>query len=268
MFIKIKRRIKNKFSQKPIPNACRDVTVLPDDVFLVSYPKSGNTWLRFIIANLIHIDHTTVSFSNIERLVPDIYKNRDQDLLQLSSPRILKSHECFDYRYPKVIYIVRDPRDVAVSYYYYLIKVQKITEDYPLDSWIEPFVEGKFNSWFGSWSENVESWLSTENNNKNLLLIRYEDMLSNSFREVSKIASFLNFNTNDENISRAINLSSARKMQKLEKQTEWQPSQNSRKDKTFIRAARSGSWKTDLSEYAVKEIENNWQSLMKKLKYL
>ena len=268
MIANIGQRIKNRLFRKSIPNACRNVTVLPDDIFLVSYPKSGNTWLRFIIANLLYSNRIAVSFSNIGILIPDIYKYRDQDLLQLPTPRILKSHECFDTKYPKVIYIVRDPRDVAVSYYHYLIKIQEIAEDYPINSWIKSFVKGTFIPQFGTWSQNVESWLFTNKNTQNLLLIRYEDLLNNSFKEVSKIAAFLSLNVSEEQIAKAIALSSADNMRRSEKQSGWQPNQNSRKDKAFVRAAKSGNWKTDLSEYAVKEIECNWGSLMQKLNYL
>src|ERR1017187_7417206 len=92
----------------------REVTIFPDDVFLTSYPRSGNTWTRFLVGNLIYQD-LGVSFLNVERLVPDMYKTADWVMRRLPRPRVLKSHECFDPRYPKVIYIVRDPRDVAVS---------------------------------------------------------------------------------------------------------------------------------------------------------
>src|ERR671925_279845 len=97
-------------------NAGRNLTVFPDDVFLVSYPRSGNTWTRFLIANLIYPSEP-VNFANIESRVPEIYLWRDRDLRKLSRPRILKSHEYFDPRYKKTIYIARDPRDVAVSVY-------------------------------------------------------------------------------------------------------------------------------------------------------
>ena len=92
----------------------RSITVFPDDIFLVSYPKSGNTWMRFLIGNLLHQDEP-ITFSNIELKVPDIYQNSNRKLLQISPPRILKSHEYFDPRYKKTICIVRDTRDIAVS---------------------------------------------------------------------------------------------------------------------------------------------------------
>src|SRR5581483_9049836 len=96
--------------------AGRGVTVLPDDVFIVSYLRSGSTWSRFLLGNLVHENHT-VTFANLDRFVPSIVAVPDHRLRKL--PRVIKSHECFDPRYPRVIYMVRDPRDVAVSFYHY-----------------------------------------------------------------------------------------------------------------------------------------------------
>src|SRR5881397_1861057 len=93
--------------------AGRRLTVFPDDVFIVSYPRSGNTWTRFLVGNLVYQDEP-VTFANIESRIPEIYLFPDRVLRSLPRPRMLKSHECFDPRYQRVIYIVRDPRDVVV----------------------------------------------------------------------------------------------------------------------------------------------------------
>ena len=81
--------------------AARDLTVLPTDVFLVSYPRSGNTWLRFLLANALRPEQAT--FTTVGEVVPDIYDETDRELLRRPSPRILKSHEPFDPRYPRVV---------------------------------------------------------------------------------------------------------------------------------------------------------------------
>ncbi len=78
----------------------RDITIFPDDVFLTSYPRSGNTWTRFLVGNLLHQEEE-VTFLSVERLVPDMYKHSDRVLRTLPRPRIMKSHECFDPRYRK-----------------------------------------------------------------------------------------------------------------------------------------------------------------------
>lgn len=72
----------------------RAVTVFPDDVFLCSYPKSGNTWAKFLIANLLWKEES-ITFANIEQKIPAIYY-AERKLLKVPRPRILKSHECFD----------------------------------------------------------------------------------------------------------------------------------------------------------------------------
>jgi hypothetical protein len=94
---------------------------LEDAVFLVSFPKSGNTWSRFLIGNLTHPEEP-VTFANVDRIVPDIYGTAANDIRAMPPPRVFKSHEAFDPRYRRVIYIVRDPRDVAVSSYHFARK--------------------------------------------------------------------------------------------------------------------------------------------------
>jgi len=96
--------------------AARGLTVYPDDTFLVSFPRSGNTWTRFLVCNLINPDDP-VNFAQLESRIPEIYDVTDRALRAFPRPRIIKSHECFDPRYKKIVYIVRDPRDVLISYY-------------------------------------------------------------------------------------------------------------------------------------------------------
>src|SRR5437763_6232361 len=129
--------------------AGRRLTVFPDDIFIVSYTRSGNTWTRFPIGNLVYHDDP-VTFANVEARIPEIYLFPDRILRSLSRPRILKSHECFDPRYKRTIYVVRDPRDVAVSLYYYSMKRKTIPQGYALDEFIPKFVAGEFFDYSGS----------------------------------------------------------------------------------------------------------------------
>src|SRR5262250_992999 len=155
--------------------AGRGVSVLPDDVFLVSYPRSGNTWTRFLLGNLIN-SNEPVTFSNIEQRIPEIYFNPDRDLRKLPRPRMIKSHECFQPHYPRVIYVVRDPRDVAISFYHHNVKARNIPDDYRLDDFVPRFMAGEFDRKFGTWHDNVLSWITLRGKSPNFLMLRYEDM--------------------------------------------------------------------------------------------
>src|ERR1700751_2437293 len=163
-----------------------NLTVFPDDVFLTSYPRSGNTWARFLIGNLIYQDEP-VTFANIESRVPEIYFNSDHSLRSLPRPRILKSHECFEPLYPRVIYIVRDPRDVAVSFYHHNVKAGNVPDDCPMEAFVWRFVAGEFDRKWGSWYDNVLSWLSLRENHTTFLFLRYESMKADALQELLRV---------------------------------------------------------------------------------
>jgi sulfotransferase family protein len=241
--------------------------ILPDDIFLVSFPKSGNTWTRFLLANLKSPDEMA-TFANIDRLIPDPTGTTKRDFDRMPRPRIIKSHECFDPRYPKVIYIVRDPRDVVLSQYHYHRKIRKIEDDSPIETFVTRFLAGETCP-HGSWGQNVATWLYTSEGSPRFLLLRYEDLVENTAREVAKVVDFLQLPAGPAQIAQAVERSSADRMRKMEKgQTrEHGLMRGSRKDIGFVRAARSGGWRSDLPESQVSRIEDAWGALMQHLGY-
>ncbi len=247
----------------------RNFAVYPDDSFVVSYPRSGNTWTRFLIANLIYPEKN-VGFTNIEKLIPDTSSQSNRALKATPRPRIIKSHEYFDHRYRKVIYIVRDPRDVALSYYDFQRKYMQIDDGYPLEQYVEDFVAGRLISidW-GTWAENVASWIYTRGKNKNFLLLRYEDMMKDTAQELTRIAQFFGIEPEPTRLQQAIERSSADRMRELEKLEahQWIATKNRRKDIPFVRVAKAGGWRTSLPVKSVEQIENAWGDLMTTLGY-
>src|SRR5271166_567305 len=129
----------------------RDLVVLPDDIFLVSYPKSVNTWTRFLVANLLYPEKHP-DFSNINELIPDPEALSQRHLLSMPRPRALKSHQYFDPRYQKIVYVVRDPRDVALSQYHFHRKRRLVEDKYPVERFVTRFIAGE-TSIYGSWAE-------------------------------------------------------------------------------------------------------------------
>jgi Sulfotransferase domain len=252
-----------------LDQAGRNFAVFPDDTLVVSYPRSGNTWTRFLIANLVHPEKT-ITFANIESLIPDTSSISSRALKRISRPRIIKSHDYFDHRYPKVIYIVRDPRDVALSYYDFQRKYRHIEDKHPLERYVDDFVNGRLisASW-GTWAENVGSWMAARGHTENFLLLRFEDMLEDTQRELVRVAQFLNLAVTSETLERAIVNSAADRMRQMEKQEEgqWVATKKHRKDIPFVRVAKSGGWKTNLPAPCVMQIEAAWGELMSSLGY-
>jgi hypothetical protein len=249
------------------------LTVFPDDTFIVSYPKSGNTWTRFLVGNLMYPDG--VDFSNINRLVPDPGDLSKRYLKGLRRPRILKTHFPFDPRYKKVICVVRDPRDVVLSEYHFDIKRKVIDEDFPIERFVSRFVAGEVNHDAGSWGENVGSWVAARQNGKkfqsgqNFLLVRYEDMVDDPKSELGRIARFLGIDPKAERLAKAVERSSADRMRKLEKLQGhlWSSTKDTRQDRPFVRAAKAGGWRTGLPTSCIREIESAWGRLMRELGY-
>jgi len=248
--------------------AARGLTVYPDDTFLVSFPRSGNTWTRFLVCNLINPDDP-VNFAQLESRIPEIYDVTDRALRAFPRPRIIKSHESFDPRYKKTIYIVRDPRDVLISYYEFQLKRRVITEECSLEEFVPRFMESEFEPKTGSWRDHVVSWIATRGGQSNFLLLRYEDMLANTQQESTKIASFLGLDPNPERIERAVALSSVDRMRALEKEQsgQWKETKKTRQDKPFVGKAAAGGWKSALPEHCVAQIETAWGDVMRSVGY-
>jgi hypothetical protein len=246
--------------------AGRNLKVFPDDTFIASYPRSGNTWTRFLIANLIHPERP-VTFANIETVIPDATALSSRQLKRVPRPRLIKTHEYFEPRYRRVIYLVRDPRDVALSLYNFRRKYRSVDDSYPIERYVaERFLPGDLDV---SWGEHVGSWLGTRMNQPGFLLVRYEDLLLDPPRELCRLASFLGIVASTETVSRAIEKSSANRLRQLEKveHEAWVTTKGKRADVPFIAEAVAGVWKRKLPESSVTLIESAWGHLMDILGY-
>ena len=255
---------KRAFGLKP-PG--RNLTVFPDDTFLVSYPKSGNTWARFLIANLLR-PQEKVGFSNIHAIVPGIDVVPHREMLRMPRPRIIKSHQYFDLRYRRVIYIVRDPRDVALSEYHAQRKSKRISDDSPIEEFVRRFVAGESCD-YGSWGEHAASWLATRYGQAGFLLVRYEDMIEDTARELARMADFLGLDANAELMEQAVSRSRADNMRKLEKSQAalFNATKDTRQDILFVRSAKAGGWRSELPENSILQIEQAWGHVIRWLGY-
>jgi len=100
-------------------------------------------------------------------------------------------------------------------------------------------------------------------------LLRYEDLVADPRRELARVATFLNIPPDADRIAKAVERSAADNMRKLEKAQSDKSSltKDSRKDLSFVRAAKSGGWRSDLPEQFVAQIEAKWGHIMTFLNY-
>ncbi len=234
--------------------------VRPTDIFLVSYPKSGNTWLRFIMAHMITGSTRQLSFEEVEKDVPDVYVSKDW-IDEMPSPRFIKTHDALLSYFPKTIYIVRDYRDVLVSYYHYKIALKEF--------------EGGFSSFirsreitepFGSWKEHVSKALQFSKDNSNrILFLRYEDMKINFEQTAYQLSAFTGLKK--FKINRIKELTCFENLQQNE--TENGSEFRNRSGKNFFREGKCGTWKEFISTDDLKFIyaDSELVSLLHQLNY-
>ncbi len=257
----LKRKVRRLLGRRP---AGRELAVFPEDTFVVSYPRSGNTWTRFLIASLTG----QPTLETITRMIPEIYLYSNRQLMRFPQPRILKSHEPFDPRYKKVIYIVRDPRDVAVSLYHYSRKRRNIADGYPMDDFVSRYLQGEFFDFCGTWQQHVASWRYTQPD-RQILWLHYEDMLDQPATALTRIAEFMRIEVTAERIATAIAGSSFEQMRNMERERgqQWRMTKDTRLDIPFVRKAAKGAWKSELSKESQRRIESAWGDTMKSLHY-
>jgi len=241
--------------------------VRPDDTFLVSYPKSGNTWMRFLIANLLQPD-PPVGLLDADCIIPSVDGKAKKFFDAMKSPRVIKSHFSFIPAYKRVIYVVRDPRDVIMSQYHYQIKRGVLEQNARLDDFVAQFIKGEVCP-YGSWGENVGSWTATRRDDPNFLLLRYEDMLANVSGGATRISDFLGLPSDSNRIALAVERSSVDNMRKVEKSEgkKWESTKGTRQDISFFRSAKSGEGRAALSRESIASLEKAWGPLMRSLNY-
>ena len=220
-----------------------------------------------MISNLLYPERNP-DFTNINELIPDPEALSKRHLRRLSRPRVIKTHQYYHPNYKNIICVVRDPRDVAVSEYYFHRKRRVYADNFPMEEHIRRFVAGE-STLYGSWGENMSSWLATRAGTPRFLLLRYEDMIENTARELRKIANFMGIEASPERLANAVERSAADNMRKLEKQQAlaWSSTRETRQDIPFVRAAKAGGWRSELPPGAVSQIEDAWGDVMQYLGY-
>ncbi len=265
-WIKTKTGYYEKQNEKKISKINKKIEIFPDDVWLVSYPKSGNTWLRFLIGN--YLTGNQCDFTNCNKIVPDLHQTNQKQCSNLKRPRFIKSHFPFTPDYKRVVYLVRDGRDVGISYYFHLIKKHKIPKETNFKDYLVKFNNGDLSRQYSSWSNHVNSWLDRKLDN--ILLVKYEEMKIDPISKITEILQFARLPVDEQAVVQAVNYSNFENMKKLEKEQQYSSPNlaNSDLNMSFVRSGKVGQYHDFFDDKSMQIFERIHSSALKRLGYL
>jgi hypothetical protein len=236
----------------------RHKSLRANDVFFASYPRSGSTWLRFVLFE--SIAGQASGFGNVNESIPDVKEHKTGLPLMPDGGRLIKTHEVYHPEYRKAVYLVRDPRDVALSEYAYQTALGLV--DQPLDEYLRVFLTKGVNP-FSSWSAHVQSWLSAPLTSEQLLVVKFEDLRRDTAAGISEIIRFFGLTPNEAQIRDAVANNSVERMKAKEKEN---PQRASKKGQ-FIRSGSVGGWRGKLTEAQVEVVRTHASDLLNRLGY-
>jgi hypothetical protein len=158
------------------------------DVFLASYPRSGNTMLRFMLGEVLSGIPST--FDHIQKLIPEIGVHMRAYPLVPGGGRLIKTHEPYRRQYKRAIYIYRDVRDVMLSSFARENALDVVHID-NLNDYVLPFMQGRMTR-FGSWQDHIDGWLNSPLAKRgDLFVLRFEDIRKDLEGSVALCLDFL-----------------------------------------------------------------------------
>ncbi len=152
------------------------------DVFVVGFPKSGNTWFQNIAAGLVYgVTSDFIPDSLVQELVPDVHYKRYYR--RIMTPTFFKSHYLPQPDYRRVVYLMRDGRDVMVSYYHHLTALDGHAPDF-----LRLVREGD-RRLPSQWPEHIAAWEANPYNAQ-MVTIKYEDLKRDTVNELVRFCEF------------------------------------------------------------------------------
>lgn len=272
-------------------------------VWLASYPKSGNTWFRCFISALFtgevdlaklktdgifsnrqlfdrisNIDSRLLTDREVRSMIPEIYIDHAKTLSQLAFVKVHDAYILNDLKKPifpkeishKVVYLVRNPLDVVGSFAHH--NASSIPQTINLmnnpQGYLAGPVEGlninlQFRQLMLDWSGHVKSW--TEQKEIEVILVRYEDMLNDTFATFRRIVDALEIEASDKEVQQAIDLTSFSKLKAQEEDKGFK--EKNIKAENFFRSGKTNQYETELTVQQINRIKKRHLDVMSQLNY-
>jgi hypothetical protein len=231
----------------------------PADVFFGSYPRSGSTWSRFVLFELLTGREAT--FESVNGTFRGVGRHADGPVVLAGGGRLISTHERYRPEYKKAIYLVRDGRDVLLSEYAYLKALGRFQGG--LDKFVDAFLRGKING-YGPWQRHICSWLESGiANTEDMLVLRFEEARSDPEKSFNRVASFLGLQVKSEDLRRIIANNSLEKMRAKEDRMPQKASVRGR----FVRQGSVEKWRSELSQEQLSLIQQLAGDALERLEY-
>ncbi len=231
----------------------------PADIFFSTYPRSGTTWTRFTMFEILTGQNAT--FESVNSLMLGVGMQERAKSVLPNGGRLIGTHEAFRKEYKRSIYLLRDVRDVILSEFAFMTALARFDGD--MDQFLKAFFKGKVTG-YGSWPRHVASWLDCPYyGTDQLLVLRYEDLRSDPEAGFTRMLQFGGLERDPEQIRRAVANNSVEQMRAKELQSPRKASVRGQ----FIRAGKVGGWEGKYSQEQLEMIDYYAGDVMDRVGY-
>ncbi len=232
----------------------------PRDVFVASYPRSGSTWLRFLLFETL--TRNDAGFDNVNRMIPDVGMHGAATSLLPNQGRLIKTHEPYRPEYRRAVYVARDVRDVVLSEYAYQNALGRVRGTF--DDYLNEFLRGTATG-YGSWQEHVHGWLDSPLADRgDLLVVIYSDLRKDTQNRMEQILDFLGVSVDRKIIANAIRNNEFQKMRAKEDRSP-QLGKSGDENRRFVRKGSVGGWREQLTPDQLERIEHKAGKMLARL---
>jgi|SRR5579871_799374 len=247
----------------------------PEDIFFGSYPRSGSTWLRFMLFEILFGEEP--GFRKLEDRLPEIQWQRGVKGVLPNGGRLIKTHEQWRKEYKKAVFLVRDVRDVLLSGYARGVEVGlvELVSKGDFDSFLQAFMDGSALQ-MGSWQDHARSYLESPTAKAgNLMVVKYEELRKNPEPILASIIEFIGMKPNMQMIHKAVEDNSLQAMRKKEDKERnageqsvlLSPHKTSGEDGRFVRKGSVGGWREKLTPAQLKVVDHYAGEMLARLGY-
>jgi hypothetical protein len=184
-------------------------------------------------------------FQSIESVIPFVGSQTSDTPVLPGGGRLLKTHESFRSKYRRAIYVARDGRDVAISYFYHQTKFGEFSGT--LQEFLQQFLTGDVDGGL-RWDHHVTSWLaSPQAQTDDLLLLRYEDLLSDPAANLTRAIEFVGLKPEAQQVAQIVSANSFSRMREKDRRSDSSPKVSGERIPR-VRAGQSQQWRAHLSQ--------------------